>query len=313
MQAIAVNDAGRLAVVKAEQPAPRQDEVLVRVRAVSINRGEVLRARDAGPGFRPGWDFAGEVMEGGGSSRFTSGARVAGFLPAGAWAEVLSVAPRQIATIPDGVSLTDAASLPVAGLTALGAIDAGGNLVGRKVLVTGATGGVGYFAAHLAALSGAQVTVAVRRTADECRDMFPAGTRIVTVQGGIQGVGDHGPFDLIVETLGGAALAQSMELLTHSGKCVTLGVTDQADTSFDAERFFMTGSASLQGFVLFRDRLSTPAEGMERLLRLVASHKLDVAIGLIEDWQNIEAVADKLIARDFIGKAVLTLGDGPSA
>jgi NADPH:quinone reductase-like Zn-dependent oxidoreductase len=269
----------------------------------------VLRARAGGKGFRPGWDFAGEVLEGDKGSRFTPGTRVAGFLPVGAWAEVLAVAPRQIAAVPDGVPFAVAASLPVAGLTALGAIDAGGSLVGRKVLVTGATGGVGYFAANLAALSGAQVTAVVRRPVEECRALFPQGTRVISVQGGLAGVKEHGPFDLIVETLGGATLGQAMTMLTHAGKCVTLGVTDKADTTFDAERFFMTGSASLQGFVLFRDRLSTPAEGMERLLRLVASGQLGVEIGLNESWENIEAVAERLIARQFVGKAVLTLND----
>jgi NADPH:quinone reductase-like Zn-dependent oxidoreductase len=307
MRAIEVDKAGKLARSEAEPPLARQGEVFVRVRAVSINRGEILRARVAAEGFRPGWDFAGDVMANHGSSHLVPGTRVAGFLPAGAWADVLAVAPRQIAPIPDGVSYEVAAALPVAGLTALGAIDAGASLVGRKVLVTGATGGVGMFAAHLAALSGAQVTVVVRRPVEECRALFPQGTRVISAQGGLDGVSAHGPFDHIVETLGGATLAEAMTMLTHAGKCVTLGVTDQADTTFDAERFFMTGSASLQGFVLFRDRLSTPAEGMERLLRLVASGQLPVEIGLIESWENIEAVADKLIARQFVGKAVLTL------
>ncbi len=313
MRAIEVNEAGELALIEAALPRARQGEVLVRVSAVSINRGEVLRARASGGGFRPGWDFAGEVIENSGAPRLAPGTRVAGFLPVGAWAEMLAVAPRQIAPIPDGVSCAVAASLPVAGLTALGAIDAGGNLVGRKVLVTGATGGVGMFAAHLAALSGAQVTVAVRRSAEACRPLFPHGTRIILLQGGLAGVKEYGPFDLIVDTLGGTTLAQAMELLTHAGKCVTLGVTDRADTTFDAERFFMTGSASLQGFVLFRDRLSTPAEGMERLLRLVASGKLNVEIGLTESWENIDAVARRLIAREFVGKAVLTLNNGQEA
>ncbi len=309
MRAIEVNHAGQLAVAAAELPSAGPGELLVRVHAISINRGEVLRARAAGQGFRPGWDFAGEVA-GGGTSHLTPGTRVAGFLPSGAWAAVLAVAPRQIASIPDGVSFEQAASLPVAGLTALGAIDAGGNLVGRKVLVTGATGGVGYFAVHLAALSGGQVTAVVRRPAEHCRPLFPQGTKVISVQSGLRGVGGNGPFDLIVETLGGATLGEAMGMLTEAGKCVTLGVTDQADTLFDAERFFMTGSASLQGFVLFRDRLSTPAEGMERLLRLVASGKLPIEIGLTDSWENIERVAEKLIARQFVGKAVVTLEAG---
>lgn len=308
MRAIEMDADGRLALVEVDSPAADAGQLIVKVRAVSINRGEVLRARAAGAGFRPGWDFAGVVVEGPAKRGLGPGTRVAGFLPVGAWAEELVVAPRQIAVIPDGVSDQVAASLPVAGLTALGAIDSGGNLVGRKVLVTGASGGVGSFAAHLAAQSGALVTAVVRRSVEECRHLFPEDTQVVSAQGNLDGVGQFGPFDLIVETLGGTTLGEAMTMLTHNGKCVTLGVTDQVNTTFDAEQFFMTGSASLQGFVLFRDRLATPAEGMERLLRLAAAGKLDAEIGLVENWENIESVADQLIERAFVGKAVLTLG-----
>ncbi len=308
MRAIETDGDGRLHLMEAEAPGQGPGQVIVSVKAVSINRGEVLRARAAGAGFRPGWDFAGVVSEGPTERGLGQGTRVAGFLPAGAWAETLAVSPRQIAVIPEGVSDVAAASVPVAGLTALGAIDAGGNLVGRKVLVTGASGGVGSFAVHLAAQSGALVTAVVRRSVEECRHLFPAGTQIFSAQGTLAGVEKLGPFDLVVETLGGKTLGEAMTMLTYAGKCVTLGVTDEVQTSFDAERFFMTGSASLQGFVLFRDRLATPAEGMERLLRLAVAGKLDVEIGLVERWENIEAVAEKLIGRAFVGKAVLTLG-----
>lgn len=310
MRAIEVNDASKFALVEASEPELTHGNLLVQVSAVSINRGEVLRARAAGPGFRPGWDFAGVVLDTATAAGPAIGTAVAGYVPVGAWAEKLAVAPRQVAPIPDGIDFNRAASLPVAGLTALGAIDAGGNLVGRKVLVTGATGGVGSFAVYLAALSGAEVTAVVRRSAAECRTMFPSGTRIVSTSGGLDGVGAHGPFDLIVEILGGATLGEAMTMLTHAGKCVTLGVTDRVQATFDAEQFFMTGTASLEGYVLFRDRKAAPAEGMTRLLRLVEAGGLGFDLGLVESWENAESVAERLIKREFLGKAVLTVGAG---
>ena len=313
MRAIEMNEQGQFAMVDAGDPRLDSPGLLVGVKAVSINRGEVLRARMAAAGFRPGWDFAGVVLDKTGKVGPPVGASVAGYVPSGGWAEKLVIPPRQVAQIPAGIDFNRAASLPVAGLTALGAIDAGGNLAGRNVLVTGATGGVGSFAVQLAALSGAQVTAVVRRSVAECRAMFPADMQIVSATGGLGGAGQHGPFDLIVETLGGQTLGEAMALLTHSGKCVTLGVTDQAQTTFNAEQFFMAGAASLEGFVLFRDRRATPAEGMARLLRLLAGGRLNVEIGLTEPWENIEAAAEKLIAREFLGKAVLTVaraGDG---
>ena len=309
MRAIVMDEQSGFALADVSEPQMNRSSLLVDVRAVSINRGEVIRARAAGADFRPGWDFSGVVLDKSTDAGPAVGARVAGYVPAGAWAEKLVISARQVAQIPEGIDFNRAASVPVAGLTALGAIDAGGNLVGRNVLVTGATGGVGSFAVHLASLSGALVTAAVRRSDKECRGMFPKGTQIVSTRGGLGSVEQHGAFDLIVETLGGKTLGQAMTMLVHAGKCVTLGVTDQAETTFDAEQFFMTGTASLEGFVLFRDRKTTPAEGMTRLFQLMAAGGLDIKIGLIEPWENVEAVAQKLIAREFLGKAVLTFGE----
>jgi NADPH2:quinone reductase len=308
MRAVVVQEAGRLAVVEVAEPEPRDGELLVRVRAVSINRGEVVRARAAKAGFRPGWDFAGLVER---STRGgpAEGTLVAGYLHAGAWAERIAAPLALIAPVPAGVTAEAAASLPVAGLTALGALDAGGGLLGKRVLVTGATGGVGSFAANLAVLAGAEVTAVVRRPVEDCRRLLP-GARILSLPGGLEGAEAGGPYDLIVETLGGDTLGAALGMLSSTGKCMTLGVTDTPKTGFDAERFFMTGAASLEGFVLFRNRRETASEGLTRLLRLVASGALAVEIGLAADFADIEAVAERLMGRGFLGKAVLRLGGG---
>ena len=91
-------------------------------------------------GARPGWDFAG-VVEGGAAdgSGPPPGTRVVGLLPSGAWAERVRAAGDWLAPLPDGVSDAQAACLPVAGLTALHALRQGGLLLGRKVLIDGAT------------------------------------------------------------------------------------------------------------------------------------------------------------------------------
>src|SRR3978361_946189 len=156
----------RLSIKSVPLAPAYRDEVTVRVRAISLNRGEVNRAvRSAEPGWRPGWDFAGTIEETApDGSGPVKGTRVVGLLPSGAWAEVIRVPKDSVAPLPDQVSDAQAATLPVAGLTALHALRQGGLLLGRKVLIDGASGGVGHLACQLAAASGAIVHGHVRKT-----------------------------------------------------------------------------------------------------------------------------------------------------
>src|SRR5437763_5736520 len=155
----------KLAIKRVELRDPDRDEVGVRVTAISLNRGETRRALQvAEPGWRPGWDFAGVVESAAADGSGPKvGTRVVGLLPSGAWAERVNCRSHAVAALPDGCSDAQAATLPVAGLTALHALRQGGLLLGRKVLVDGATGGVGHLACQLAHAAGAQVWGPVRR------------------------------------------------------------------------------------------------------------------------------------------------------
>jgi NADPH:quinone reductase len=146
-----------LSLDEVEEPTPAPSEALVRVSAISLNRGEVRRAQTAEAGFNPGWDLAGTVARSAADGTGPrAGARVVGLLPSGAWAELVAVPTNSLAELPESVSLELAATLPVAGLTALYALEKGGGLIGRSVLVTGASGGAGNFGIQLARLSGAR-------------------------------------------------------------------------------------------------------------------------------------------------------------
>ena len=299
---------GKLTICPVELRDPDRDEVAVRVSAVSLNRGETRRALQvAEPGWRPGWDFAGTVdtaaADGSGPK---PGTRVVGMLPSGAWAERVNCRTHAVAVLPDAVSDAQAATLPVAGLTALHALRQGGLLLGRKVLVDGATGGVGHLACQLALAAGALVWGQVRRP--EAREAVAewCGGRVV-IGGDLLAAKPHGPFWLILDSLGGPALSAALAMLQPGGTCVAFGASDATTTTFESRGFFGTGGARLYGLTLFHELMSVERAGigLALLAELIAAAKLKPQIAVEASWSEIGTIARRLVDREFTGKAVL--------
>lgn len=145
-----------LTIQEVDAPKAQPWEAIVQVQAVSLNRGEVKEALEKKTGFRPGWDFSGTVIaQAANGAGPQAGSRVVGLLPMGAWSEQIAAPVSMLAEIPNRVSFAEAATLPVAGLTALYSLRKAGMLLGKRILITGSTGGVGHFAHQLAAQSGA--------------------------------------------------------------------------------------------------------------------------------------------------------------
>jgi len=298
----------RLALARVEEPSPTPSEVLVRVEAVSLNRGEVRRAESNEPGFRPGWDLAGTVERAAAGSGPPEGSRVVGFLPSGAWAELAAVPTDAVAELPEGVSFEEAATLPVAGLTALYALEEGGNLLGRSVLVTGASGGAGQFGVQLARVAGARVVGLVRRE-EHVGLVEEAGAHEVVVDGSGAAAREQGPYHLVLESVGGEVLGNALSTLATGGTCVSFGVSAAAETTFDARTLYLTGGARLYGFILFHEVLAKPASGgLDRLARMVAQGGLRPRIEVEAPWTEVGEVAGRLIERGYTGKAVLRVG-----
>src|SRR5436853_2672754 len=293
---------GRLVIREVAEPVPDRSEAVVRVRAISLNRGEVRRSTMAAAGWRPGWDLAGMVerpaADGSGPR---AGARVVGLLPEGAWAERVAVPKHALADLLAKVTFSQAATFPVAGLTALHALGKGGPLLGKRVLVTGATGGVGDFAVQLARLAGAHVTASVRR-ADQVPTVRQLGAHDVVVGDTIAA---SPKYDVIIESVGGKTLGTALAALQRGSVCVTLGVSASSEVTFDARDFFVTGRSTLYGFYLFTEFVGEPASvGLRRLADLVAAGQLAPHISLERPWKEIAQVLQYLMARRLPGKAV---------
>jgi len=173
MKAIAYHEYGSADVLKCEEiekPVPKDDEVLIKVRAASVNPLDyhllrhafirrVLSALSKVKITRPGRDVAGQVEAAGRKvTQFKPGDEVFGAC-AGAFAEYACARESALAMKPDNVSFEQVASVPVAGLTALqGLRDRGQIQPGQKVLINGAAGGVGTFAVQIGKSFGAEVT-----------------------------------------------------------------------------------------------------------------------------------------------------------
>jgi NADPH2:quinone reductase len=282
------------------------DEVLVRVKAISLNRGETRRLADMQDGDRVGWDLAGVVEETSADGHGPPvGTRVVGFLQTNAWAELAAVPSNMLAPLRDDVTFEQAATLPVAGLTALHALDVIGPLLGRTALVTGASGGVGRFAVQLAKMAGAHVT-AVSSNAERAKGLRELGADAVIHD--LQPTGDE--FYGIVEGVGGASLGAAIQRVAPRGTIVSFASSDPAPVSYPSRALFGRASgAKIVGIFVFAEMLHKGGArpDLTRLVNLVAEGHLDCSIDRVMPWTEAGAAVEALLDRTIAGKAVLTV------
>jgi NADPH:quinone reductase-like Zn-dependent oxidoreductase len=155
-------------------------------------------------------------------------------------------------------------------------------------------------------LVGARVIALIRR-AEQAELVRQAGAHEVVVSVNGTEAATHGPYHLIVESVGGQVLGNVMGMLSFRGVCVTLGASESAEASFNIRTFFMAGGA-LQGFFIFNEmQRKLASRGLSRLLELAAMGQLQTSISVETSWTNIAGVAQQLLERQFSGKAVLTV------
>jgi NADPH2:quinone reductase len=299
---------GRLAIKEVEAPQAGPSEALVQVEAISLNRAEAGLAMMAEAGRRLGWDLAGTIIKQAANGTGPKvGSRAVGFVGAGSWAEQVAVPTNGLAELPASVTFAQAATLPTAGLTALRALEKGGLLLNRRVLITGSTGGVGLFAHQIARLSGASVVGTARSAHNEAL-VRAAGADEVIVGDDLEPARAYGPYHLIIESLGGKTLASALSLLATRGTCVSLGWSASPEATIDVRDLIRARGTTLYGLSLY-DELDRRAasEDLARLAQMVAKQQLQTSIEVEASWHDIGEVAERLRQRQFTGKAVLHL------
>jgi NADPH:quinone reductase len=300
---------GNVVLAEAPEPAPDSDEALIRVKAFSLNRGEIRRAATEPAGTMIGWDVVGVVetpaRNGSGPAK---GTRVVGFSRRmQGWAERIALPTTDIAAIPDKVSDADAATLPVAGLTALYALERCERLLASRVLITGATGGVGYFACQLARLMGAHVTAVLRRKDQEALAKS-LGVHATVLSADGSGFSAVPKLRAIIDGVGGPALGHLLTRLDNDGRAILYGVSAGQETPFAIRDLMLTGDGRIEGFYLTRDiQIEKASKGLARLMALLAEGRLRTLVSIDADWGTVGVTAAKLMAREFPGKAVLRL------
>jgi NADPH:quinone reductase len=232
-----------LRFMEAPDPVPEDDELLIRVEAISIEGGDLLgRTGTArtGPGDILGYAAAGEILKLGAAVQgFVVGQKVTTFDFTGSHAELRAAPAATSWIIPDGLGVEEAAAIPCGPGTAALALRLGGLKRGETVLVLGAAGGVGLAAVQIAARAGARVigTGTSRETMEQLRQYGLSDPIVVGERSASEQINDllgGAAVDLLIDNVGGPALTDALQVVKDGGRAVLVGVFGGWNEPIDA-------------------------------------------------------------------------------
>jgi NADPH2:quinone reductase len=314
VKAVTIKD-GELSIEEHPDPRPGAGEVLVEVRAAGVNGADMLQRRGrypAPPGSPPdipGLELAGEVVGlGPGAGRFEEGDRVMAVVGGGGQAELATLHERAAMPVPASLSWAEAGGTPEVFTTAHDALFTQAGLgPGERMLVHGAAGGVGTAAVQLGRAAGARVTATVRNEA--LRDgVAVLGAEVIAPEG----FAEHGPFDVILELVGGPNLEENVKSLATEGRIVVIGIGGGAKAELNlavlmAHRGRMS-SSTLRARPL--EEKAAAMRGVERhVLPLIETGAVKVPVHASYRLERAAEAYDAFAAGGKLGKIVITFGD----
>jgi NADPH:quinone reductase-like Zn-dependent oxidoreductase len=302
---------GALQVVEQSDPEPGRGQVLVRIRAAGVNGADIAQragyypAPPGAPADIPGLELAGEVVAlGDGVTSFDVGDRVMALVGGGGHAELAAVPMQVLLRVPDGIDWPAAGGFVEVFATAYDALFSQARLaLGERLLVNGAAGGVGVAGVQLAVAAGASVVATVRSEAARPR-VAELGAEVVAPGGA------EGSFDVVLELVGGDALAHDVELLGYLGRLVVIGVGAGSRAEIDF-RHLMGRRLSISASMLRGRKLEEKAlvvRALERhVLPLLAAGRVRVPVEETFPLAEAQAAYDRFVAGGKFGKVVLLM------
>jgi len=296
-----------------DDPAPGDTEVLVEVRAAGLNGADLVQRRGfypAPPGSPPdipGLELAGEVVALGAQvSGAAVGDRVMAVVGGGAQATLAVVDESHLLAVPEAMSWPEAGGFPEAFSTAHDALFSQAGLrMGERVLVSGAAGGVGTAGVQLAAAAGARVVATVRNP-DRRAEVRALGANLVIDP---EQVGEHGPYDVVLELVGAASLENVLPHLATGARVTVIGVGSGATISLNLFAL-MSARARIGGSTLRarsrREKANVAASMTTEVLPLLAAGRIRVPICHTFPMAEADKAYEQFAAGSKLGKIVLT-------